>query len=657
MKKRRAKLLSALLALSIVLALFPVTALAAEPRVVSPTNFEVRDSDGNRVLYTDQETVLDGGKEQKVYIYPEGSNFSLSYHSDKFTGIRNLTTNKQIPVGDSFTLPKDGCVYKISYKSIGEYITYIKCDERFLVPDSDALMASQESTGTTKSIYKGAREVYEVEVLLYPAGTVFTAVRGREIRNVSVLGSVGNDYDVEEPDSFTLPDDGVIYDIYVPSEYDYSWSPKKTSFYVKAGNGERFQPVKTYAPGTFADVPANEWYADNVKLAYELDLVSGTNATTFSPKDNISVAATITLAARIHSLYVTGQTDFPQGNPWYQPYVDYAVKNGIIRAGQFSDYNANISRRDFAGIMCHTMPIGEFQTINTIEDSSIPDVADGSAYCDEIYTFYKAGISVGNDEAGTFTPEAAIQRSAAAALVTRMVDPSLRIKDVKLTTIVRPTSITLDSSASSVEVNRSIRLYATSEPSEITVPITWTSSNPNVASVSSNGVVHGVSAGTATITAACGNVSASCTVTVTPVEAIDPMNYAYNALKYLHDHLKFPNTMKILSIRCGIYDRGGRDGTIFSFNDKYYAVTITYQAANSLGAMVTDSYVTLFNQTTGKVYYDFVGYTESFIDDAWGARKMAWMNLKIEALGLEGGGTLSPLTEAQIQQLVNQVTK
>ena len=122
--------------------------------------------------------------------------------------------------------------------------------------------------------------------------------------------------------------------------------------------------------------------------------------TTFSPKDNISVAATITLAARIHSNKTTGQADFPQSNPWYQSYVDYAVENGIIRAGQFSDYNAYISRRDFVGIMCHAMPAGEFQAINKIEDSSIPDVADGSAYCDEIYTFYKAGISVGNDYCG-----------------------------------------------------------------------------------------------------------------------------------------------------------------------------------------------------------------------------------------------------------------
>ena len=68
------------------------------------------------------------------------------------------------------------------------------------------------------------------------------------------------------------------------------------------------------------------------------------------------------------------------------------------------------------------------------------------------------------------------------------------------------------------------------------------------------------------------------------------------------------------------------------------------------------SYVTLFNQTTGSTYYDFVGYADSWIDDAWGARKIAWMRLKNEGLALANGGG-SPLTQEQIQQLVNMVTQ
>lgn len=49
--------------------------------------------------------------------------------------------------------------------------------------------------------------------------------------------------------------------------------------------------------------------------------------------------------------------------------------------------------------------------------------------------------------------------------------------------------------------------------------ISWSSSDTNVATVSEDGLVTGVSVGTATITASCGGISATCEVTVTEVVA------------------------------------------------------------------------------------------------------------------------------------------
>ncbi|MGO4922443.1 Ig-like domain-containing protein [Bifidobacterium choerinum] len=62
----------------------------------------------------------------------------------------------------------------------------------------------------------------------------------------------------------------------------------------------------------------------------------------------------------------------------------------------------------------------------------------------------------------------------------------------------------------------SAQLTATVKPSDATVRnIAWTSSDPSVATVSSSGLVRGKKAGTTTITATAGGVSASITVTVT----------------------------------------------------------------------------------------------------------------------------------------------
>ena len=199
-----------------------------------------------------------------------------------------------------------------------------------------------------------------------------------------------------------------------------------------AAGMDNFRQSQTYTAGQFTDVSGSAWYAESVKTAYELGLVTGVSDTAFNPDGSITIGSTIALAARLHSIYNTGTASFTQGSPWYQVYVDYAVQNGIITAGQFSDYNANATRRQFAGILAKALPAEALTAINTVEDGAIPDVASGSANYAEIYTLYRAGVLTGNDAAGTFAPETTIGRSSVAAIVSRMASPALR-QNVTLT--------------------------------------------------------------------------------------------------------------------------------------------------------------------------------------------------------------------------------
>lgn len=75
------------------------------------------------------------------------------------------------------------------------------------------------------------------------------------------------------------------------------------------------------------------------------------------------------------------------------------------------------------------------------------------------------------------------------------------------------TGITLDKSTLSFTDSASQTLVATVEPSDTTDKVVWTSNAESVATVA-NGVVKPVSNGSATITAICGSVSATCSVTV-----------------------------------------------------------------------------------------------------------------------------------------------
>lgn len=78
-----------------------------------------------------------------------------------------------------------------------------------------------------------------------------------------------------------------------------------------------------------------------------------------------------------------------------------------------------------------------------------------------------------------------------------------------------PTGIGVSPASASVLENEVIELTATLYPEGATGSITWTSSDDTIASVSSDGEVQGVAAGSATITATCGTYSDTCSVTVT----------------------------------------------------------------------------------------------------------------------------------------------
>lgn len=71
------------------------------------------------------------------------------------------------------------------------------------------------------------------------------------------------------------------------------------------------------------------------------------------------------------------------------------------------------------------------------------------------------------------------------------------------------------SGSSSVNVNSSIALTATVNPSSAANSVVWSSSNTSIATVNNAGVVTGVKAGSVTITAKCGTKSATKSITVT----------------------------------------------------------------------------------------------------------------------------------------------
>lgn len=184
-----------------------------------------------------------------------------------------------------------------------------------------------------------------------------------------------------------------------------------------------FSKVKTYAPGTFQDVDASAWYYDSVKTTYELGLVSGTGTSTFTPNGSITIAETLTLACRLHSIYFNDGYVFEASTPWYQCYVDYAKENGIRCPD--SSYTKTATRTEFVYILSSSIPQSAFTKINDIAE--IPDISSSNYAFEQILMFYNAGILAGSDKYGSFKPETSITRSEVSAIVARIAEPALRM--------------------------------------------------------------------------------------------------------------------------------------------------------------------------------------------------------------------------------------
>jgi len=194
------------------------------------------------------------------------------------------------------------------------------------------------------------------------------------------------------------------------------------------GGMSNFVKKNNYMPGMFSDVNENLWYGLNqqkvIANAYEYGLMQG-SGNTFNPTGNMTLAEAVTIAARVHHIYYGGDGVFTQGSPWYQVYVDYAISNGIINAGTFSNYNKAATRAEMAYVFSRALPETEFASQNTV--NSLPDVNNSTPYRDAIFMLYKAGVVAGNDSKGTFNPGSNITRAEASAIISRVILPATRM--------------------------------------------------------------------------------------------------------------------------------------------------------------------------------------------------------------------------------------
>ncbi len=186
-----------------------------------------------------------------------------------------------------------------------------------------------------------------------------------------------------------------------------------------------FEKSRIYQ-NNFSDVPETSWYAQSVSSVYEIELMEGVSENEFDVDSEMSVAQAITIAARLHSIYNDTEIPDVDGGRWFQKYVDYCLKNKIMKNGQFNSYTRSVLSYEMVELFAAALPNEFYPAINKI--SAICDVPIALDFADDILLFYNAGILNGNDADGTFLPMSAITRKRASVILSRTALSENRLK-------------------------------------------------------------------------------------------------------------------------------------------------------------------------------------------------------------------------------------
>lgn len=203
---------------------------------------------------------------------------------------------------------------------------------------------------------------------------------------------------------------------------------------------ENFTRGRAYS-GQFSDLTTASPFYDNVAALYEYGLSQGRADGAYGLRDPMTVGEVVIFAGRIRSIYRTGDAERGAGPyrgdgvPAALGYLRYLQAEEVLGTELDGRLAAPATRAEVAHVLANVLPAEELPLINDrivtegyASRKFITDVSEYTPYYQDILFLYRTGLSVGNDETGSFLPGATVTRGAAAAMLTRMVDPSLRLK-------------------------------------------------------------------------------------------------------------------------------------------------------------------------------------------------------------------------------------
>jgi len=260
------------------------------------------------------------------------------------------------------------------------------------------------------------------------------------------------------------------------------------------------------------------------------------------PVASVSVSPASATVAAGQSVQLTATPKDANGNPLSGRTVTWSSNNTAVA---IADVNGNVTaiaagsatitatsegQSGTAAITVTNVPVASvtvtpasasIQQGQTIQLTATPKDANGNALTGRVVTWSSSNTAVASVNAGGFVTSGA----AGSATITATSEGKSGTSAITVTS-VPVASVTVSPAPGSVQAGQTLQLTAT--PKDVNGnpltgrTITWSSSNTSVATVSASGLVTGVVAGSATITATSEGQSGTSAITVTPPSSTCP---------------------------------------------------------------------------------------------------------------------------------------
>lgn len=190
-----------------------------------------------------------------------------------------------------------------------------------------------------------------------------------------------------------------------------------------------FAPIEDETPkADFSDVPADAWYAEAVQYVYENGLMTGTSDTTFSPDLTTSRSMIATILWRMAGSpvvnYAMDFADVP-ADQWYAEAVRWASSEGIVGGygnGSFGTGDP-ITREQFA-VMLYRFAQKQGYDVSVGENTNILSYTDVSAVSEYAIPAmqWAVGSGVITGMGDTLAPQGETTRAQAAMMLMRFCE-------------------------------------------------------------------------------------------------------------------------------------------------------------------------------------------------------------------------------------------